>query len=354
MKPRVYGHHRVGEGLAFTEVRFNSENKAGDQTQVPEEIHLSARWTHWLMAAASFYHLVVGAIVAVSPSVLSQMAGDGSALHLPLLRAAGFALFVTGLVYAVAIGDPLRRWQIAAFGALLKLGIAAFLLTGIAGGLLPVSFAPLVLINEVVWLVAFCSLLVAAYRSFVAFERTTAPSVQRLAMRARTQYGMSLLEMSELSPVLVVFLRHLGCTFCRQTLADLANQRAEIATRGLSVVLVHMGPDEDAAPILERYNLVDIDRISDAWQSLYRAFGLGRGSLSALFGPIVLWKGLRACFLGGHGFSWPKTDPLQMPGVFVVYQGRVVSSYRYVSAADRLEIGTLVSSLSAATLNASN
>ena len=46
----------------------------------------------------------------------------------------------------------------------------------------------------------------------------------------RTDKGASLGVLSLLSPVLVVFLRHPGCTFCREAVADLSRLRAEIDT----------------------------------------------------------------------------------------------------------------------------
>ena len=41
--------------------------------------------------------------------------------------------------------------------------------------------------------------------------------------------GPSLEQLSHDRPQLVVFLRHFGCTFCRESLADLAEKRAEQA-----------------------------------------------------------------------------------------------------------------------------
>jgi hypothetical protein len=36
----------------------------------------------------------------------------------------------------------------------------------------------------------------------------------------RTETGRTLLELVDESPVLLIFLRHFGCSFCRQTLDD--------------------------------------------------------------------------------------------------------------------------------------
>ena len=62
--------------------------------------------------------------------------------------------------------------------------------------------------------------------------------------------------------------------------------------------------------------------IADPDLNLYRAFGLKKGSFLQLFGPTVMWRGLRA-MLRGHGIGKPTGNTLIMPGAFVV-RGRDV------------------------------
>ncbi len=38
----------------------------------------------------------------------------------------------------------------------------------------------------------------------------------------RTETGQTLLELLDESPLLLIFLRHFGCSFCRQTLDDVS------------------------------------------------------------------------------------------------------------------------------------
>ena len=44
----------------------------------------------------------------------------------------------------------------------------------------------------------------------------------------RTESGRTLLELVDESPLLLIFLRHFGCSFCRQTLDDVSKIRDEI------------------------------------------------------------------------------------------------------------------------------
>ncbi|MEZ5059893.1 MAG: AhpC/TSA family protein, partial [Saprospiraceae bacterium] len=55
-----------------------------------------------------------------------------------------------------------------------------------------------------------------------------------------TNEGANLLEVSSQKPVMLIFLRHFGCTFCRESLADLAEQRAGIEETGMQIIFVHM------------------------------------------------------------------------------------------------------------------
>ena len=152
---------------------------------------------------------------------------------------------------------------------------------------------------------------------------------------AVTQNGEKLIDLSELGAVMLVFLRHSGCTFCRETLADIAASRGETELARVRIVLVHMGDQAGIESLLAKYNLTGIDCISDPEQKLYRIFGLKRGRLGQLLGPKVWWRGIQAGILAGHGLGKPTADPSQMPGVFLLKHASVTGSFRHRSAADR-------------------
>jgi peroxiredoxin len=189
--------------------------------------------------------------------------------------------------------------------------------------------------NDLVWWVPFGLILYGAYRANLCQTRTASPEIQRMALRARTQLGVTLDELSRLSPILLVFLRHTGCTFCREALADLARQRGEIEASGVRIALVHMSTEKQGECFLRRYGLEALPRVSDPRRSLYRAFGLGRGGLLRLFGPKVWIRGFEAGILRRHGIGRLVGDGFQMPGVFLVFHGEVLASYRHHTAADR-------------------
>ena len=152
--------------------------------------------------------------------------------------------------------------------------------------------------------------------------------------------GRTLAELSAERPVLIVFLRHSGCTFCREALRDLQQQRQQIEQSGTSIALVHLISDDEAARFFAPYGLADVPRFSDPDRRLYAAFDLQRGTFLQLMGPRVVWRGIQA-ILSGHGLGFIRGDVRQLPGTFVVHRGQIVQAFRNQTAADRPEYAEL-------------
>jgi peroxiredoxin len=160
----------------------------------------------------------------------------------------------------------------------------------------------------------------------------------------KSQTGRSLADLSNESPTMVVFLRHAGCTFCREALADLQARRKEIESSGTRIALVQMGDDASAAAMFQRYGLGDVERFSDSSQSLYRAFGLELGSIRQLFGLKTWWRGFVAAVLHGHWFGKIRGNVYQMPGAFLVHEGKIVTAYRHRTVSDRPDYAAIACS----------
>ncbi len=154
-----------------------------------------------------------------------------------------------------------------------------------------------------------------------------------------TNGGESLDELSRASPLLVVFLRHAGCAFCRETLAQLQHRRSEIEAAGVKIVLVHMIEDDNTAEVFfARWRMHDVPRVSDPQQEVYKRFGLKRGSLIQVIGLGVWLPGLKS-ILRGHFPGVPRGDIFQLPGAFVVRDGRVVREFAAKDSAEHPEWG---------------
>jgi len=94
----------------------------------------------------------------------------------------------------------------------------------------------------------------------------------------RAESGRTLLELAEESPVLLIFLRHFGCSFCREALDRISQVRGRLEAKGVRPVFVHLGTPERAKPYFDYYNLSDVERVSNPDASLYQhpVFALGR------------------------------------------------------------------------------
>ncbi|MEM6879096.1 MAG: peroxiredoxin-like family protein [Bacteroidota bacterium] len=160
-----------------------------------------------------------------------------------------------------------------------------------------------------------------------------------------TVTGESVMEISRNQPVLLVFLRHFGCTFCREALADLSKSKSEIARFGSKLVLVHMSDQETAERYFRKYQLEESLHVSDPSCHFYRAFGLTKGSPKQLFGLQSWIRGFEAGVVKGHGVGTRQLgDGFQMPGVFVINNGQVAAAFVHKLASDRPEYVDLVKS----------
>ena len=142
-------------------------------------------------------------------------------------------------------------------------------------------------------------------------------------------------------PTLVVFLRHFGCTFCREALADVAAVRQAITTTGTGIAFVHGVAPAEAEPWFVRSGLADVPRVSDEDRAHYRAFGLETTGVASLVRP-GLWARGAVCALQ-HGFSVQPPDLIrQLPGTFVVHGAQVLAAFRHRSPSDRPDYLQLV------------
>lgn len=145
------------------------------------------------------------------------------------------------------------------------------------------------------------------------------------------------------SPALVVFLRSFGCTFCREAMADVAKIKDHIRASGAGIAVVHGGTPDEARPWFAKFGLDDVTAISDPELAHYRAFGLGRTGVKELVDPKVWMRGA-VCAIG-HGFGAQTPEMMrQLPGVFVVQNGRIRAEFRHRSPSDRPDYLRLVRS----------
>ncbi|MBK7408770.1 MAG: redoxin domain-containing protein [Saprospirales bacterium] len=172
---------------------------------------------------------------------------------------------------------------------------------------------------------------------------TTTTSTGEILQGMITNTGDNLYKLSFKQPVLLVFLRHFGCTFCREALADISKKRASIEEKGTQIVFVHMADEEVADRYFEKYNLEGAVHISDPACNYYAAFGLSKGTFTQLFGLSTWVRGFSAGILDGHGIGPQLGDGFQMPGIFAIMGGQISDSFIHKLASDRPDYEDLVS-----------
>ena len=297
----------------------------------------SPTWARQVLLWAGAYNLAFGVITVLMPDLFFDLAGMARPLYPELWQCIGMIVGVYGVGYLIAASEPFRHWPIVLVGLLGKIFGPIGFAYAYARGAWSIEGGLLIVFNDLIWIPSFIALLYFALRYHTDPLRKAAehsPQDRKALVQRALTNRVDLLQRSRQNPILVVFLRHFGCTFCRETLADVGARRAQLEGQGVSIVLVHMGPDDKVQELLRDYRLEGIETIEDSFCALYRAFGLRRGSLREVFGPTVWWRGLRA-LLEGQGIGKLAGDGFQMPGVFLLWQGEIAESYFHESVASR-------------------
>ena len=305
-------------------------------------------WIQPLLVTAGIYNISWGIAVIAFPGWMFTRMGLEAPLYPAIWQCVGMIVGVYGIGYLVASRDPYRHWPIVLVGLLGKVfGPIGFVYAAVLMKQLPIEFGWVLIPNDLIWWVPFGMILYgAAKHNQLSPEARYEPqlSVHGAIERAVDQYGISVLHRSVQQPVMLVFLRHMGCTFCLQTLQDLQRNMPKLRERGIEPVVVHMSDDEEARSVMLKYGLEIVPRVSDPTQSMYRSFELSRGTLLQLFGPKTWIEGLKAT-LRGNVVSGLKGDGFQMPGVFVIQNGQVIHGHRHRSAGERVDIPALACDL---------
>lgn len=297
----------------------------------------------WLIAAAA-YNIAWGAAMILAPVWTLKMLGVSPPtkdLWPQLWACIGMIVGVYGVGYFIAARNPARHWPIVLVGLLGKvLGPIGFVDAAMRG-LLPWSMGWTILTNDLLWWIPFTMILWHAAKVAQPAPPQGTITLQEALESLRDDQGRTLGALTDDRQTLVVLLRHAGCTFCKQTLADLAERQAEILKAGVGIAVVGLSESSDRLRAIgEQHGVSSAAWIADPDRLLYRALELKRGSFLQLFGPRVWIGGILAAFRG-HGVGKLEGDGFQMPGAFVIHRGRVVREYRHATAADRPDLEEL-------------
>lgn len=295
-------------------------------------------WIKPFLFFAGAYNILYGITMFTFHLFPFNLASLGLPEHPMLWQIISVMLAVYGVGYLIASANPFRHWVVVMIGLVFNLIAASVLAYFIMIGKIPQSAWIVIFSNNLIWIAPFSLILFAAFEQNRRFSEqinyfySSRTDVNRLPVL--TNKGASLALLSESSPVLLVFLRHFGCTFCREALTSLTRDRVTIEALGTTIVLVHMVDEATASEVTKKYRLNDLHRISDPDKTLYDSFALERGNFWQLLGLKVLFRGFIAGVIGRNSIGAPQGDYAQLPGVFLIYKGEVVKSYRHHTAAD--------------------
>jgi peroxiredoxin len=99
------------------------------------------------------------------------------------------------------------------------------------------------------------------------------------------------------------------------------NEYSQFEQAGGQVAVVTMATPEQAAAFRASYRL-PFRLLADPSCEVYRAYGLQRGSLWSVAGPVVWAAGLKS--IVRHGAGLPVGDPFQLAGTFVIDRDGII------------------------------
>ena len=169
------------------------------------------------------------------------------------------------------------------------------------------------------------------------------PSSWKIGSRAPdfeyTRPGGSTARFSDLwteGPALVLWLRHCGCLFFQEALAQLRATQPKLSERGVRLVCIVQARPEELRSLCG----AEVPCVADPRHTSHAAMGLGRMSVWKLLTSLDFHRRRLAASSKGFKQNWRRTfgkhsDSLLLPGgALVARGGRVLWLYRGEHAGD--------------------
>ena len=298
------------------------------------------QWMRIALLLGAAYHVLFAVWANAWPFHGFDLLGIPRPNHPMLWRTLGLLSGFLGFALFLAASDPIRHWLIVLLGFAKAVAASVIVALAISENTLPAGCLLFLVIDDLVWIFPYAAILWITLRAHIGIpvSRSKPYSVEEAAAVYQLSTGETLADASADRPLVLVFLRHFGCTFTRQILRGLQDLEQQAKQQNATLVLVHMlKSGEEIGYLGENSN---VPRIADPRCELYRAFGLGKGGFIELFGPQVWWRGMIAVFKG-CGVGHLAGDGLQMPGAFVFKNGKITSSQPAHSASDLPDLASL-------------
>jgi len=301
-------------------------------------------WAKNLLKAAGLYNIIWGCWVVLFPNSFFLWFELALPTYPMIWQSVGMIVGVYGVGYYIAAENPQRHWPIILVGWLGKLfgpiGAIYYLLIG----KLTPWFLLHNLTNDIIWLPFFTIIIYHILKNGQSTSKHSKLTIEEALQKFTLFNGPSIAQLNKNKPIMLLFLRHFGCTFCRETLQKLKSHYSSIS-RHCEVVIVHMSENKMANNYFQSYGLTNVKQVSDQDCELYEAFNLKRGSFYQLFGPKVWVRGFVAGIIKGNGIGKLQGDGFRMPGVFILHNSKVIDSFYYSTAADQPDLLQMANNL---------
>lgn len=130
------------------------------------------------------------------------------------------------------------------------------------------------------------------------------------------------------SIVIIHFLRHLNCMFCKHSVDDL-KKVVEKSSNFPPIIFVHTSELDKADAFFKKHFFTGTMHISDKNQILYKKFGINKMSSGSFFLPKFLKRALALTLKGYiNGKPEKEEDPTLLTGTFLYFNGKLKWSHR--------------------------
>lgn len=301
-------------------------------------------WIRKTLAVAAAYYIVLGLTAIFWPRSWYVVSGIYPERAEVVMAAFGATLLTFGFAAGAAIFLIRTQWMLGMILVIHNVCDLCVVVSELSQGRLGLFSGVIFALVDLGWIVAFSAILFTIYRRARA---GTGESVALETALTIKPIGASstLGELSSEKPLLLILVRHSGCTFCRSHLANLVSEQQRVLEKGYRIAVVAMSPPDEIEKLRAEYPIQDALFVSDPERRLYRALGAKQGSLLQLFGPKELWRGIVKGDLFKHGLGEVSGDPTQLGGTFIIKDKTVVFSEPAKSAGDICPLGVALAEL---------
>lgn len=297
-----------------------------------KECDFGFRW----MLAAGIYNILWGSWVVLFPLHMFDLFGMDAPRYPEIWQCVGMIVGVYGVGYIIAASNTNRHWPIVLVGFLGKvfgpIGFAGALYQGV----FPLSFGITIIFNDLIWWIPFYLILRNAYR---------ANQAEHVVQHLSDADLIDVLEQHRIDvsgKLLLISLRHTGCTFTRDLLMKLSKMEIPQDVR---LHFIHMSAQDDFEQFMKKYPAdYKWTATSNPDASLYRSQGLPRGNIMQLFGIKEWIRGIKA-FMKGAGLGPLRGDGQQLGGMLAISNKTLLKRFQSKSAGDPFPIDTFLNLL---------